>query len=173
MAHTLSYYRVNNNTMAVAYAPPFYNSALVLEVNGMLRIQKRPLEIIRDACIDYYSSFDGRREAVMCKTKYRRKVPIPINPDLGIYAFPTHALDDKACCWIFYHHVEKIKEGKYNGIVVFKNGMELEVETSTYVLKEQMRRTEDIILDYGGLSALHFRDEIIAEKQAVYRIKDK
>ena len=101
------------------------------------------------ACSKYGAKFDGRRKSVMEQTGYKRRVPIPVSIYFDIYAFPTHAIKDQDCIWIFekhVHHVERIpgaKEGdKEKSMVVFRIGLEVELEISQHTLEKQLERTE-------------------------------
>ncbi|MBT2218660.1 competence protein ComK [Virgibacillus dakarensis] len=42
--------------------------------------RKTPIQLIHIACLDNYASYEGRRKAVMHQTRFKRKVPIPIDP---------------------------------------------------------------------------------------------
>lgn len=98
------------------------------------------------ACSKYGATFDGRRKSVMKQTGFKRRVPIPVSVRFDIYAFPTHAIKDHACIWIFANHVQQISaiedSTKGKSLIVFWSGFQFELEVSQHTLQKQLDRTE-------------------------------
>jgi|SRR5690625_323082 len=138
-------YKINKNTFAILPAKEIEFNAFVLEKKQTIHVQKTPLQLIKEACLhEGYCSFNGRREAVMHHTGFKQKVPIPIIPKKGIFAFPTHALKNFKCSWIFVEHIlriEKYKGDNRNSVVHFRNGRAIIMEVSQHILQKQMQRT--------------------------------
>lgn len=109
-------------------------------------VKKTPFEIIKESCLQYFSSYEGRREAVKYMTGYTHKSPIPISTTLHIYAFPTLSPSHPDCIWFFSHHIKKIEEltdkytSDYRTIVHFRDGSTLKTDISSYILKNQLKR---------------------------------
>lgn len=105
--------------------------------------EKTPLELIKLAAIRGGADYDGRRTSMTFLTGIHKKIPIPINPQKNIYAFPTTSPSQAHCCWIFFHHVDEIKpsKGTYRSIVQFKNGNEIKMNETLHILEKQMYRT--------------------------------
>ncbi|MUK87435.1 competence protein [Ornithinibacillus sp. L9] len=144
MKEIQSHYLITDQTTALLPARNQEYFTDVLARNQTLHITKTPLEIIKETCIQQFSSYTGIREAVMHQIGYKRKVPIPINPFQNIYAFPTLSPNDPDCVWLFYHHIHQIKPPPTphaNSIVYFKDGFELPMDVSYHVLEKQMFRT--------------------------------
>ncbi|GGA91609.1 competence protein ComK [Ornithinibacillus halotolerans] len=140
----LEHYQINERTMAIIPANQLNYQSIVIEAEVKLYIKKTPFEIIKRGCLENFSSYEGRRDAVTHLTGYKRKVPIPISVHRNIFVFPTHAVKDLDCCWIFYHHVESIVEQKPNikqSVILFKDGSEFIVNVSKSELLKQLERT--------------------------------
>ncbi|MFC4620290.1 competence protein ComK [Camelliibacillus cellulosilyticus] len=149
----LSNYEIHRGTMAVLSASAIEFSSIALEVDGKLHIRKPPLQLIKEACLDGGSTYDGRRIAVTYLTGAQNKVPIPIHPMEQIYAFPTHSPQLHECHWLFYHHVLSIKpapKSPSQSIVRFKNYPDpLKLDVSYNTLDKQMQRTSFCIVRFS------------------------
>nr|WP_309098455.1 competence protein ComK [Fredinandcohnia onubensis] len=146
-------YEVNPQTQAILPAREIEYSSIVTEEHQTLYIRQTPLQIIRAACLEGGSTYDGRRKAVTHLTRAIQKVPIPINPRRNIFAFPTHSPTAFECNWIFYHHIKAIvpsqQSSTIQSIIQFKNQQELHMNESHYLLEKQYTRTGMCILQYA------------------------
>ncbi|MFD1037260.1 competence protein ComK [Virgibacillus byunsanensis] len=107
-------------------------------------LRKTPIQIIKSSCLDNWSTFEGRRTAVMHHLGIKRKVPVPINQSKNIYTFLTNSLNDLNCYWIFYNHILQVVQdaSSSNGsLVIFKNGKIIPIAVSKHSLEKQMQRT--------------------------------
>ncbi len=126
----------------------------VLEQQQEFFVRKRPIHLIQSACLDGGSTYEGRRLAVIHQTGSKQKVPIPVDPLHHIFAFPTLSPRTYECKWIFYHHVHSIQahrspeEPSIQSIITFKNGHQLPMNETTYILEKQMQRTAMCILRF-------------------------
>ena len=101
----LQHYKINDKTMALAPAKEIEYDTIVYETDRKFYIKQTAIQLIHQACLNHWSTYEGRRKAVMHQTGYKEKVPIPIHLKKEIIAFPTHAIKHFDCCWLFYHHV--------------------------------------------------------------------
>ncbi|MRG87643.1 competence protein ComK [Salinibacillus xinjiangensis] len=154
MKKILNDYFINESTLALLPATHHEYDTIVLVQDQKLYVRKTPLQLIKKACLEAGSSFNGRREAVIYQTSFFNKVPIPILPSRDIYAFPTHSPSDFQCQWIFYNHVQSIKTNRspskpsVKSIIIFKNEHQLSMRESYYLLEKQMQRTAICILQH-------------------------
>ncbi|GGA65283.1 competence protein ComK [Ornithinibacillus halotolerans] len=155
MKEILSSYQVNNHTLALLPAKHTDYYTIVYEQDRTLYITQTPLEIIKFSCLYYFSSYEGRREAVVHEFGYKRKVPISIDPKQNLFTFPTYSPENYNCAWIFYHHIRNIKTATTNpmrkSIITFINEKEVEVDVSTFVLEKQMSRTAICVRRFGKM----------------------
>ncbi|PAV28416.1 competence protein [Virgibacillus profundi] len=147
MEKIMSHYKINEQTIALLPARHMDYASIVYEHNQQLFVRKTPIQLIKTACLDYCSTYEGRREAVIYHTGFRRKVPIPISISKNIYTFPTHSPSDYDCTWIFYNHVKSFisnpssKKLGVKSIITFKTGQQLPLNVSPYIIEKQMKRT--------------------------------
>ncbi|WP_010096050.1 competence protein ComK [Ornithinibacillus scapharcae] len=140
------HYEITEQTVALIPSKHIDYQTIVIEVDKELYIKKTPFEIIEKGCLDNFSTFEGRRKAVMHLTGFRRKVPIPISVYRGIFVFPTQAFRDWDCCWVFYGHVEGVVEiGEEQSLVLFKGGRQVRVDVSKVSLLKQLERARFVI----------------------------
>lgn len=147
MEKILNQYTINEQTMALIPAAHMAYDTIVLERDHQLYVSQTPLEIIKTTCLHHGSSYDGRRKAVMYKTGFKKKTPIPIRPSKNIYCFPTHSPTDFKCSWILYNHIatwkqfQSVKKSATKSVITFKNSIELQIDVSPFILEKQMQRT--------------------------------
>ncbi len=150
----LTNYEVNKNTLALLPTfQPDYNT-IAIEPCGEYQIRKTPLQLIKHACLEGGSSYEGRREAVAYLIGAKNKVPIPINPLEQIYAFPTHSPKQFECSWIFQHHIRSLKPHSFpnqtkGSIITFKNNFQLTLPISYYTIEKQMQRTSYCMIRFS------------------------
>lgn len=140
MNYNSTQYVIHPGTMALIPSKHLKYETIALEDSQRIPLIQPAFQLIKQACLNYFSTYEGRREAVTYRTGFKRKVPIPIHPRQIM--FPTHANNDVNCFWISYHHVYQIINGpeKYQSIVQFKNKQEITVPVSSGILKTQMKR---------------------------------
>jgi len=158
MTTILSDYMIHEATMALLPAACIDYDTIAIEKNHKRYIRKTPHQLIKTACLEHCATYEGRREAVMHHTGFKRKVPIPINPSQNLFTFPTHSPTDFKCSWIFYHHVLTIlpapastENVSVRTTVVFHNGQKLPLNVSHHVFEKQMERTGMCMWRFGGV----------------------
>lgn len=149
----MPHYKISEQTMALMPSDFTDYQTIAIETDNKLYVKKTPLEIIERGCLDNFSSFEGRRDSIFHLTGFKRKTPIPISVYRNIYAFPTHALKDRNCCWIFYHHIVSVVEVTLEqSVILFRNGTQVEFGVPRLELIKQLERTSFILsISRGGL----------------------
>lgn len=97
-----------HQTMALIPIAQANFQCLVLEQDQELLVDQPPLQLIQQACLKHYATYEGRKKAITKQHGFKRKVPIPIDPKQGIYAFPTHTPTSYHCHWIFLEHILRL-----------------------------------------------------------------
>lgn len=135
---------INESTLALLPVKDVEYQTQVLEVDRVFYVRETPLDLIKQACKLDWTTYDGRRTAVMKRTGYEKKVPIPIDTYKKIVAFPTHGTKNMNCKWIFGNHIDYIMEHpsiRKGSIVVFKCGIYLPLyDVSYHILQQQYER---------------------------------
>lgn len=150
----LDHYEVNKNTMALLSIPHPDFDSIALEPSFELSIRKPPLPLIKQACLEGGSSYEGRRAAVVYQTGVKHKVPIPINPLERIYAFPTHSPKEFECAWIFPNHVRQVTpyllpNQPNQTKVVFQNLTHIILPVSYYTIEKQIQRSSYTMIRFS------------------------
>ena len=143
MKQIKSNYIINENSLALLPARQIEFETIVIETDQIIKVRKTQLELIEAACHIECCTYDGRRNAVIHHTNFKRKVPIPTNIQKGIYFFPTHSPLDINNKWISYQHINTIIEGSCptKSYIIFNNGLKLSVNIPYDILDRQMQRT--------------------------------
>ncbi|MDT8863060.1 competence protein ComK [Alkalihalobacillus sp. MEB130] len=148
----LPHYEINRDTTAIFPANHTDYYSIVWERNRIYYIKKTPIQLIRAGCLEGGADFDGRKAAVIHKTGIQSKIPMPIDPNEHIYAFPTHSPKLHECCWIFYHHIRSIKhhpKSHSKSIITFQHHKQLELDISYHTLEKQLQRTSYCIVRFS------------------------
>ncbi|HLQ73015.1 MAG TPA: competence protein ComK [Bacillota bacterium] len=137
-------YVINKNTIALVPAKKLDYYTTVYETDKEKQIKKTPFEIIKDSCIHYWTTYEGRKKAVYHHTKYKQKTPIPIHMEKEIFFFPTHAPASMNSHWFSVKHIGNMKindKDKRETFVSFSNGKTLKIDATLYSLMRQIERT--------------------------------
>lgn len=134
----MNHYEINKNTLAII--PINENKSKVYEKNSNFYVFQNSMQIIKNSCSFFGSSFDGRVEGTKSMIKICSKVPIIIEEFNEIIFFPTASPRLETCCWINYNHVDKYIDLEKNTLIFFKDGSSLELPISVNVIDNQMTR---------------------------------
>ncbi|OIJ16520.1 hypothetical protein BKP45_21180 [Anaerobacillus alkalidiazotrophicus] len=150
----LSNYEITSQTMALLSVAHLDYCTIALEPSQEFYINKPPLQLIKQACLEGGSTYEGRKKAVVHLTGAKHKVPIPINQLEQIYAFPTHSPNQFECSWIFHQHIRSITPLKtpkepQQTMITFHNMKQLKLPVSYYSIEKQMQRTASCIIRFS------------------------
>ena len=160
MNKILKDYSINPQTAALLPAKQIDYETIVFEQDRQIAVSKTAHQLIKEACLDYFSTYEGRRKAVMHHTNFKRKVPIPISMGHNICTFPTHSTTDIECIWIFSNHVQSIKRISTRkniyaqSMITFKSGQQLPLNVSYHILDKQMRRATMCMVQYANIAGI-------------------
>jgi len=148
MKNIISTYKINSHTQALLPAKSINYQTIVIEENKILYVRQTPLEIIRQGCVDDWSDYVSRRNAVMHHTSFIQRLPIPVNIRKAFYFFPTHSPGHSDNCWIAYQHILIIDKpledqagNPAQSVIYFKNNQKLFLVVSLHTLEKQIQRT--------------------------------
>ncbi|WP_459501891.1 competence protein ComK [Bacillus sp. C1] len=132
--------------MMSSYEDPFYRTQ-IHTTKGILYSKNTPLQLIKELILSHnYSTYEGRRKAIIKKWDLRQNTPIPINHRLFICAIPTKSPAAWDCIWVFYKSIKHIQKGTNNrAILRFHNGETTILPISCYKMKQQWRKTGNLI----------------------------
>ncbi|WP_096185759.1 competence protein ComK [Evansella halocellulosilytica] len=150
MTKMIQHYEINEQTMALIPAQQIEFDTIAIETNGRYFVKQTPMNIIKRGCLEGGSNYEGRRKAVTHLTGTMHKVPIPVNPHLNLFAFPTHSPKHFECGWLFYHHIRQLSPTTpHETTVTFTNNETIQVNTSYYTLEKQIHRTSYCVIRFS------------------------
>lgn len=134
-------YRITPDTMAIF---PKYNTvyqSTILEYHQTVTKEEKPLDIIKENCLHYGSSYHGRIASVQHHLNFKQKTPVPIQPTKEIYSFPTQSASSFDCIWLFFHAIKHIESKEHHSFITFINCKIVNIDTSYYAILKQYNRT--------------------------------
>lgn len=135
-----SKYKITLDTFALLPAFDIDYQTRAITSEGVINIAHPPLSIIKENCLRYGSSYNGRREAVLYHLNYIQRTPIPIHPSIGIIAFPTKSIKHADCKWLFFHAIRDIRKVNQKVYIEFINGQQLSINESVHTIRKQYDR---------------------------------
>lgn len=151
--NVLENYHIHEETWLLLPGFHIDYQTIVIDRGKQLFVKKTPLELISYACLQDGSTYEGRKMAVSYKTRIKRKVPIPIDPQKKIFAFPTHAPEHLQCSWIFPRHVNSIQrntKSKKETTIILKDKVSFTLPVSFHTLEKQLHRASYCILCFSN-----------------------
>jgi len=151
-----SEYTIIRKTHALFSAKHFEYDTIVIERERKLYIRQTPLQIIKASCQNYWSTYEGRRDAVVTLMNFKQKVPIPVSIHKAIYLFPTHSPNHLDNSWIAFEHVARFDKKQNSGqpeqtLVTFKNGYKKTLDVSVHTFETQWQRTFELMYKSGRI----------------------
>ncbi|PFA18453.1 competence protein ComK [Bacillus cereus] len=132
--------------MLLPYEHPFYRTQ-IHTTKEILCSPKTPLELIKELIISHnYSTYEGRRKAIIEKWNLQQNTPIPINHRRFICTIPTKSPKAWDCIWVSYKSIKTITKNKDDqAILNFYNGETMTLPISYYKMKQQWRKAGNLI----------------------------
>ena len=151
-----SKYIITKETVALFPVKHIDYNTVIIESAQTKYIKQTPLEIIKTSCFNYWSTYEGRRAAVVHHMAFKQKVPIPVSIQKAICLFPTHAPTHFENNWIAYEHIDRFhritqQNHKHPAqiYVTFKNGYTTILNVSLHIFKTQWQRTFNLMYKIG------------------------
>ena len=136
---TLKNYIINYETLLII---PFEDDkSKVFEVDEELIVNMKPFDIIKNSCLFFGSSYEGRREGTSSLLKCNIKLPIIIEDSKCLIFFPTYSFKNEKNIWVSYNNLIDYK--KYNAnstLFVFKNNNDIKVNVKQNIVDNQFIR---------------------------------
>lgn len=105
-------------------------------------IQHTPSKLIDRACKFFGASLKGRQEGTFDVCGITHKAPICIDPQSGMYFFPTSSPANQSCIWIAHSHIDVINKTEDNRTeITFQTGRNVVVDVSYGSMLNQIQRT--------------------------------
>lgn len=118
----------------------------IITLDNDFVIKESSKKIIDNSCRYFGSSLTDRINATNRLVNMASKTPILIEETRNIIFFPLKSTREKNNIWISFNHLDKYIKDGHNTIFKFKNGKEIILRFSYYIVDNQVTRS--LILDY-------------------------
>lgn len=132
-------YEINVETLLIV---PFGNGkSKVYECDSEYIINMLPLDIIKNSCLFFGCSFEGRKEASKLMLSIDMKVPIVIEDSRNIIFFPISNCINKNSIWVSYQNLLKYsKSDELSTILYFRNRKSIIIDAKYNLIDNQIIR---------------------------------
>ena len=122
------------------------NETKVITLDNDFIIKESCRKIIDNSCRYFGSSLTDRINATNRLVNMASKTPIVVEESRNIIFFPLKSTREKNNIWISFNHLDKYTKDGHNTVFKFKNGKEMTLRFSYYIVDNQVTRS--LILDY-------------------------
>lgn len=137
--------KITSQTKAILTKNNNYYRSKIYEGNKVLYSIDSPLKILQDNCLEGGASLAGRKKASQNILNSASKLPVPVDPNKGIYMFPSASKKNKLVIWLAYYQVHSYESRDDITYVLFSDGSGLFVPVSFGVFDRQFKRTSQVI----------------------------
>lgn len=132
-------YEINAETLLII--PYGKNKSKVFEYNEEFIVNLESLEIIKNSCLYFGCTYEGRRESVKDLIGVDMKVPILIEESRNIIFFPTTSCINKNSIWVsFQNLVRYSKLNDFSTVLYFGKNRKIEVDVKFSLVDNQFIR---------------------------------
>ena len=103
-------------------------------------ISIKPINFIKKLCINNGSSLEGRIASFKYLTNTRQKPCILIKE--GLIYIPTLSSNNSDCKYLLYNRIVWVKKDNNDSLVLFDNGLKLNVDVNYRTLRKQLQRCD-------------------------------
>ena len=103
-------------------------------------------KIIDNSCKYFGSCLNDRVNVTKRLINIKSKSPIIVEESRDIIFFPLKSIRDKCNIWISFNNLEKYVKSDDKTVFIFKNGKEVIINFSYYIIDNQVTRS--LMLDY-------------------------
>ena len=132
-------YEINVETLLIV---PFgKGKSKVYEYDSEYEVNMSPLTIIKNSCLYFGSSYEGRKEAIKSMIGIDMKVPIVIEDGKNIIFFPTSSCINRSSIWVSYQNLLKYsKLNEFSTVLYFRGNRSIKVDTKYNLIDNQIIR---------------------------------
>lgn len=135
-------YEINRNTMALI--PINDDQTKIIERNRIFIINENIMNIIKNSCEFFGSSYLGRKEGTKKLTGITHKSPIIIEESNNLIYFPTESPRLNSCSWIGFNNIKNYINNNGKATIIFDNDKVLDLNISYNSLDNQVLRSSKL-----------------------------
>lgn len=132
-------YIINSDTLAII--PIGFNKSRVLELDNEFVINTNPTKIIKNSCLYFGSSLEGRMEGTKYLLNCHYKLPILLSEFNNLIAFPTLSFKSNDCCWLILNNIKEYYKDNKTTNIVFDNNKMININTTLSSFENQFFRS--------------------------------
>lgn len=99
-----------------------------------------PVRLLKKACWQYGSGYDGAKDSFRYLTGAKRKIPICISVMYRIIFIPLYGETSHQSLYIQYDRIEKVERLEKGCRILFKDGISLKVDCDARRVYHQLKR---------------------------------
>lgn len=131
-------YEINELTLAVL--PLGKNTSLVYEDDDVYNVDKSTLDIVKDSCLTYGSTLDGRIKGTERLIGVKYKPPVVIDEVKEIIFFPTCSCRYKIPIWVGLKNLKSYYKNDSFVVLEFRNNVKIRINESYGTINNQILR---------------------------------
>ena len=135
-------YEINRNTMALV--PIGDNQTKIIERDNIFIVHENIMNIIKNSCEYFGSSYLGRKEGTKNLTGITHKSPIIIEETNKLIYFPTESPRLNSCTWISFNSIKRYINNNGKSTIIFDNDKVLDLDISYGILDNQVLRSSKL-----------------------------
>ena len=135
-------YEININTMALI--PISENQTEIIERDNNFIVNENIMDIIKNSCEYFGSSYLGRKEGTKKLTGITHKSPIIIEESNKLIYFPTESPRLNSCSWIGFNNIKRYINNNGKATIIFDNDKILDLNISYNSLDNQVLRSSKL-----------------------------
>ena len=132
-------YEININTMALI--PISENQTEIIERDNNFIVNENIMDIIKNSCEYFGSSYLGRKEGTKNLTGITHKSPIIIEETNKLIYFPTESPRLNSCSWIGFNNIKRYINNNGKTTIIFDNDKILDLNISYGIIDNQVLRS--------------------------------
>lgn len=118
----------------------------IVDMNEEKIVKESCRQIVNNSCKFFGSTLTERIKISKRLVKLTSKAPIIVEESKNIIFFPLRSVREKNNIWISYNNLVAYEKNGLNTILKFKNGKNVEITFSYYIIDNQVTRS--LMLDY-------------------------
>ena len=135
---------INRTVLAVKAFFVGENKSEIITTHGIYYSVLTPLELLNKACINYFSTWQGRTDVATDLLNYSKKPPFIIEPN-KIGVFPTKSPKSPDCVFIFNHPISVEEVAKSLSVITFMTGISITIKVSKNTILKQYQRLHTLM----------------------------
>ena len=135
-------YEINRNTMALI--PINDDQTKIIEKDNIFIINDNIMNIIKNSCEYFGSSYLGRKEGTKKLTGITHKSPIIIEESNKLIYFPTESPRLDSCSWIGFNNIKRYINNNGKATIIFDNDKVLDLNISYGIIDNQILRSSKL-----------------------------